>query len=166
MLLGGFLGLCALFAAVVTAVEGWQERTRARWPEVSARVERCDRATYLQKRRTRSYYVKCSIRYRVGGEELVSRVSSRSTPAPDRVIWQPEPVFDEMQEWVNRHPPGTPIAVHYDPANPRSAALVATDLPLGGPRTPDNLKLLGMATTGSVVLLAIGWMVWPRARRR
>ena len=163
LFLGGFVGLCAFFAAVLTAVEGWKERTRARWPEAIARVERCDLAIYMQKRRSRSYYVKCSIRYRVDSEEIVSHVSSASTPAPERVIWQPKPVFDEMQDWVTRHPAGTPIAVHYDPANPRSAALVATDMPLGGPRTPANLRLVAISAASCLVLLAIGRIVWPRS---
>lgn len=168
LFLGGFVGLCTLFAAVVTAVQAWQERERARWPELVARVDRCDLATYLQKRRSRSYYINCSIRYPVGSDEIVSRVSSRSTPAPDRVIWQAEPIFNEMQDWVNRHPRGTPMAVRYDPANPRRAALETTDMPLGGPQTPDNLRLVEVGTAGCLVLLAVGWIVWPRSsfRRR
>jgi hypothetical protein len=80
----------------------------------------------------------------VGGEEIVSRVHSRSTPAPRRVIWQyPPGQFQRLQEWVDAHPEGTPILVHYDPANHSKAVLVATDMPLGGPRTPGNVKLLG-----------------------
>lgn len=161
LFLGAFVGLCALFAGVVTVVQAWQERARARWPEAIARVERCDLATYMQKRRSRSYYIKCSIRYPVGGQAIVSHVSSRSTPSPDRVIWQPEPIFEEMQDWVERHPTGAPIAVHYDPANPQSSALVTTDMPLGGPRTPANLKLVALSVAGCLVLLGIGRIVWP-----
>jgi hypothetical protein len=60
-----------------------------------------------------------------------------------------------MQEWVDEHPPGTPIAVHYDPANHKKAALVTTDMPLGGPQTPDNLKLLEVTAGICALLLAI-----------
>ena len=34
------------------------------------------------------------------------------------------------------------VVVHYDPADHVKVALVATDMPLGGPRTPSNLKVL------------------------
>jgi hypothetical protein len=50
---------------------------------------------------------------------------------------------------------GTPIAVHYDPANPKKAVLVATDMPLAGPSTPNNLKLLEVTAGACVLLLAI-----------
>jgi len=36
-----FTGLCSIFAAVATAVEAWQERAQAQWPEVTARVDQC-----------------------------------------------------------------------------------------------------------------------------
>jgi hypothetical protein len=63
--------------------------------------------------------------------------------------------FELVQQWVDEHPPGTPIAVHYDPADHKKAVLVATDMPLGGPRTPDNLKLLEVTAGSCVLLLAI-----------
>lgn len=53
--------------------------------------------------------------------------------------------------------------MHYDRANHSKAILVATDMPLGGSRTPDNLKLLGIAAASCVVLLAIARITWPRS---
>ena len=166
LFLGGFVGLCTLFALVVTAAQAWQERGRARWPEVTAHVERCDLTIYSHRRKRNSYYVNCSVKYPAGGAIVVAHVSSRSTPAPSQVIWQPQPVFQQMQEWVDRHPAGTPIAVHYDPANPQSAVLVTTDMPQGGPQTPDNLRLVEVGTASCFVLLGIGWAVWPRSTSR
>ena len=58
-----------------------------------------------------------------------------------------------MHQWVASHPSGTPIVVHYDPANPNSPVLTATDMPYAGPRTPNNLKLLLIAAGASVVPL-------------
>jgi hypothetical protein len=55
-----------------------------------------------------------------------------------------------------------PIAVHYNPANPKKAVLVAMDMPRGGPHTPNNLKLLGMAAASCVTLLAIARITRPR----
>jgi len=52
----------------------------------------------------------------------VSQVYSRSMPALRRVIWQyPPQQFEMVQEWVDAHPEGTPIAVHYHPANHSNA---------------------------------------------
>ena len=155
-------GLCTVFVLVVTAAQGWQEHTRAQWPEATAQVQRCGLDIYTHK--PESYWIDCSISYRVGGEEIVSHVHSHSTPAPRRVIWQyPPGQFERLQEWVDAHPKGTPIVVHYDPANQSAAVLVATDMPLGGPRTQGNLNLLGIAALSCVVLVAIARITRPRS---
>jgi hypothetical protein len=39
MLLVVLLGLCTIFATVVTVAEAWQEHAQARWPQVTARVD-------------------------------------------------------------------------------------------------------------------------------
>jgi hypothetical protein len=36
-------------------------------------------------------------------------------------------------------------------------------MPLGGPQTPNNLKLLGFFAALCVVLLAIARIAWPRS---
>jgi hypothetical protein len=160
--LGLFAGLCTLFVLVVTAAQAWQEHAHAQWPEATAQVQRCGLDIYAHK--PEAYWIDGSVSYMVGGEEIVSHVHSRSTPAPRRVIWQHPPgQFEKLQQWVVAHPAGTPIAVHYDPANHYKAVLVATDMPLGGPRTPNNLKLLGIAAAGFVVLLVIAQITRPRS---
>jgi hypothetical protein len=68
-----------------------------------------------------------------------------------------------MQEWVDGHPEGTEIVVHYDPANHNKAVLVTTDMPLGGPRTPNNVKLLGFFAVSCAVLLTIARVARQRA---
>lgn len=166
LLLVSFLGLSAglstVFVLVVTMAQALQEHAHAQWPEATARVQRCGLDIYTHKPET--YWIDCSISYKVGGEEIVSHVHSLSTPAPRRVIWQnPPQQFERLQEWVDQHPEGTPIAVHYDPVNHNKAVLVATDMPLGGPRTPGNLKLLGVVASGFVVMLAIARITLPRS---
>ena len=163
VVLGLFAGLCSIFALVLTVAQGWQEHAQAQWPEATGLVQRCGLDIYTNK--PQAYWIDCRIRYLVGAEEIVTEVHSRSTPAPRRVIAQyPAMQFGLMQEWVDEHPPETPIAVHYDPANPRKAALVATDMPLGGPRTPNNLKLLGIAAGSCALLLAIAGITRPSSR--
>jgi len=163
-LLGLFAGLCSIFALVVTVAEGWQEHAQAQWPETTARVQRCGVDLYTH--RSEAYWINCRIRYLVGGlggdEEIVTEVHSCSTPAPRRVISQyPGMQIGLMQEWVDEHPPGTPTAVRYDPANHEKAVLVATDMPLVGPRTPNNLKLPAFFAGSCVLLLGIARMIRP-----
>lgn len=156
--LGLLAGLCTVFALVVTAAEGWVEHAQAQWPHTTARVERCGLDVYTHK--PESYWIDCSVSYTVRGEDIVAHVHSRSTPAPRRVIWESSPdQFGLMQEWVDEHPEGTEIVVHYDPANRKKAVLVRTDMPLGGPHTPNNLKLLEFFAVSCVVLLGIARVV-------
>ncbi len=153
--LGLFAGLCTIFVLVVTVAQGWQEHAQAQWPQATALVQSCGLEIYTHKPRE-AYWIDCRISYLVGAEEIVTKVHSRSTPAPRRVIsQQPALQFGLMQVWVDEHPPGTPIAVHYDPANHNRAVLVATDMPLAGPHTPDNLKLLKVTAGICALLLAI-----------
>ena len=159
--LGFLAGLCTVFALLVTAAEGWVERAQAQWPPATARIQRCGLDIYTRK--PESYWIDCSLSYTVGGEEIVAHVHSRSTPAPRRVIAQnPTEQFDLLQEWVEEHPEGTPIAVHYDHANHKKAVLVTTDMPLAGPRTQNNLKLLGFFAVSGAVLLTIARGARPR----
>jgi hypothetical protein len=158
--LGLLAGLCSMLALVVTVAEGWQEHAQAQWPEATARVLRCGVDLYTHQ--PENYWIDCRISYLVGAEEVVAEVHSRSTPAPRRVIWQyPGMQIGLMQEWVDEHPPGTPVAVHYDPAKHKKAVLVATDMPLGGLRTPGNLRLLGVAAGSCALLLAIARITRP-----
>ena len=161
VVLGLLAALCTAFALVVTVAQAWQEHAQAQWPEATARVRRCGLDIYPHK--PESYWIDCSLSYTVRGEEIVSHVHSHSTPAPRRVLAQyPARQFEQLQAWVEEHPEGTSIAVHYDPANHKEAVLVVTDMPLGGPRTPANLRLLGFFAASCVLLLAIARVARPR----
>jgi len=146
-------GLCTLFASVVTAAQAWQEHAQARWLEVTARVDRCGLDQTSSGRREK-YYIHCRLSYALGAEQNVTNIYSSNVPSPE--IWQyPPNQIGPLEHWVDEHPQGTPIVVHYDPANHRNAVLVTTDMPLGGSRTPNNLKVLGVFAATSVLLLTI-----------
>jgi hypothetical protein len=156
---GLFAALCTVFALFVTAGEGWVEHAQAQWPRATARVQRCD--VDICTHNPDTYWIDCSLSYTVRGEDVVSHVHSRSIPAPSR--WQyPTGQLEQLQGWVDEHPEGTPIVVHYDPANHKRAVLVTTDMPMGGPQTRNNLKLLGFCAVSCVVLLAIARIVRAR----
>jgi len=162
------LALCTIFAFVVTALEAWQEHAQGQWPEVPARIQKCVVSVSRRNGRRASdkrggyYYIDCRVSYLIGAEEIVTRIHSRSAPAPT-VLTRNNPwaIVDQLQLWVEQHPQGTPIAVHYNPANHRQAVQVATDMPLGGPRTPSNMRLLGIFAAASAVLLTIARIARP-----
>jgi len=160
-LLGLFAGLCTIFALIVTVAEGWQEHSQAQWPEATAHIEKCYLHQSSTGRRDR-YYIDCRLSYVVGAEEFVTKIYSGSAPSASVSQYPPNQI-GPLEDWVDAHPQGMPIAVHYNPANPKKAVLVATDMPRGGPRTPNNLKLLGIAALICVVLLTIARVGRPRS---
>jgi hypothetical protein len=152
-LMGLLAGLCTIFAFVVTAVQAWQERAQSQWPEVTARVDKCGLDQTSSGRREK-YYIHCRLSYAVGAEQNATNIYSTNVPSSE--IWQyPPNQIGPLKHWVNEHPQGTPIVVHYDPANHGEAVLVRTDMPRGGPRTPNNLKVLGVFAAACVLLLTI-----------
>jgi hypothetical protein len=157
-------GLCTMFALVVTLAQAWQEHLQARWPEVTARVDECGLDRTSSGRRDK-FYIRCRLSYAVGAEQHAANIYSIN--APSREIWQyPPNQIAPLEEWVNNHPQGTPIFVHYNPANRKKIALVETDMPRGGPRTPNNVKLLEFFGGSFLVLLTIARIARPRFFRQ
>jgi hypothetical protein len=54
------------------------------------------------------------------------------------------------------------MAVCYDPANHAKIVLAAEDMPGGGPRTANNLKLLEFLAGSFLVLMTIARIARPR----
>jgi hypothetical protein len=157
-------GLCTIFALVATAAQAWQEHAEARWPEVTARVDSCslDRTS---SNGSRKLYIHCLLSYAVGAEQNETNIYSAHVPSPE--IWQyPPNQIAPLEEWLDQHPQGTPIAVRYDPANHRKVVPVTEYMLLGGPRTPSNLKLLEVCAGIFLVLLTIARITRPRSLRR
>ena len=151
-LLGIFAGLCAVFALIVSVSDGWREHVHESWPQVTATIERCSVDPYVPLRsasRTPVWNVRCRIGYRADANQIDTSIRSRSTASG----WGGD--TDGMRQWVARHPSGSPIVVRYDPADPKIAVLTETDMPYAGPRTPNNLRLLLIASVACFALLTI-----------
>jgi len=153
--------LCTVFVAGATAAEAWQEHEQAQWPEVTAHVQKCA----MEQRRTgrrQGYRIHCRLTYLVGGEETFANIYSKSVPS--REVWQyPPDQIAPFEDWVDAHPPETPIVVHYDPAQSTRVALVTTDMPGAGPRTHSNIKLLELCAASFVVLLILARLARPQS---
>lgn len=161
MVLVLLFGLCTIFASVVTAAQAWQEHAQARWPEATASVDSCtlDRTSSNGRR---NFYIHCRLSYAVGAEQSATNIYSSNVPSPE--IWQyPPNQIGPFEDWVDGHPPGTPIIVRYDPAHPTKVVLVAANTPLGGPHTPNNVKLLEFLAGSFLVLLTIARITRPRS---
>jgi hypothetical protein len=155
-----FSGLCTIFVSVATAAQAWQEQAQTRWSEVTARVDGCGLNRTSSGRREK-FYIHCRLSYAVGAEQNVTNVYSGNVPSPE--IWQyPPNQIAPFKEWVDEHPQGTPIVVRYDPANHAKVVLVANYMPRGGPRTPNNVKLLEVCAGSFLVLLTIARITRPR----
>jgi hypothetical protein len=157
-----FSGLCTIFVSVTTTVQAWQEHAQARWPEATARVDGCG-LTRTSSNGARKVYIRCRLSYAVGAEQNTTNVYSSNVPAPE--IWQyPPNQTAPLEKWLDEHPQGTSIVVHYDPAKYAKIVLVADYMPpLGGPRTPRNLKLLEVCAGSFLVVLTIARITRPRS---
>lgn len=158
--LGLFAGLCTIFVLAVTVGQAWQEHAESHWPVATARVKECglDQSSSNQRN---LYYIDCRLAYRVDTEDVVATIFSGSAPAPD--VWQyPPNQLAPLQDWVERHPAGTPIVVQYDPGNYRKAVLLVKDMPRGEPHTPANLKLLAATATIFVLFVGIAQIARPK----
>ena len=156
-----FSGLCTIFVSVATAAQAWQEHAQARWPEVTARVDNCSLERTSSNGR-RKFHIRCRLSYAVGAEQHATNIYSGNVPAPE-VPQNPPNQIAPFEEWVDEHPQGTPIVVRYNPANHTKVVLVAANTPFGGPRTPNNVKLLGVCAGSFLVLLTIARLARPRS---
>jgi hypothetical protein len=161
MVLVVLLGLCTIFASVVTVPQAWQEHLQSRWPEVTARVDEIGLERTSSGRREK-FYIRCRLSYAVGAEQYSTDIYSSNVPSPE--IWQyPPNQIAPFDEWVNERPQGTPIMVRYDPAGRKKVVLVTANMPRGGPQMPNNVKLLEILTGSFLVVLTDARITWPRS---
>jgi hypothetical protein len=159
-----FAGLCTVFLLVATVAEAWREHVQAQWPEAMARVQRCAVEHYRESAGggSEGYFISCRVTYPADAEAITATIRSGRVLSP---AWpDPSAKIERLNDWVDAHPSGAPIAVHYNPAHHDNAVLVTTDMPLGGSRTPGNVKLMGGVAAICVALLAIVAITRPSRR--
>jgi Protein of unknown function (DUF3592) len=160
ILLAVLSGLCTIFALVTTAAQAWQEHAQEGWPKVSAQVEKIGMQRTSTRRR-QSFNIRCRLSYAIGTEQHLATIYSATVPSSEVSQYPPNQIAP-FEQWVDQHPPGTPILVRYDPANHTKVMPVSDYMPRGGPHTPNNLKLLELFGGSFVVLLLIARIIRPR----
>lgn len=152
-LLGLFAGLCTIFALVATSIGAWQEHVLQGWPAATATIQNCSLDPYLRKRVT-YWHVGCGIAYLANGEEVKSKIRSRNTSVDAQI--------QAMNLWIAQHGRGSEMIIHYDPADTKKAVLTSMDMPMAGPQTPNNLRVLLVAFVLCVVLLTVAKLLSGR----
>jgi len=158
-LLGVCLALCALVAVVKTATDAYQESKHAKWPSVLATVtQQTIQQTWSGRRNSSGthyvWHIQSELRYRVGGEELMSSVRSRVTDSTEERAM--------MRRWASQHLPGTSLLVRYDPQHHNIIVPAAGDMPESGPQTPDDMKMVLIFLLLSIALFTIGRLLQSR----
>jgi hypothetical protein len=162
-LLGWFADLCSVFALIATAGVAWREDVQASWPEVTATIEKCSvdlRSMDGRYGHNLGWWLRCQIGFRVGTDQIETKISSSHRGS------RPSFEYPElMNQWANDHPTGSAVAVRYNPTNRKAAILAREYMPNGGPRTPNNLKVLLAFSIACVSLLIIAKLFRRLAQR-
>ena len=158
-LLGLFAGLCAIFSACVTVIDWHDEATQARWPIISAVVDRADVVTSARAPKDGGGTV--SLRYRVGyeldGEQRVATLTSRSAFS--------EADAAKLQSWAAQHRKGSHIDVRVDPSQQNRATFASAEVSTVTGRTQTDLILFAVAAIACGGLLALARYLKAREDR-
>jgi hypothetical protein len=159
-LFGLFAGLCAIFAACATLYDWHQETAQARWPVVSAIV---DRADVVASRHSRSdgsatmRNLRIRIHYEQNGQTTTATLGSRTVMSDDD--------YRLLQAWTAQHRRGSQVEVRYDPSQPDRALLVSDEISPFSGRIHNDLVLLTIFAAACAGLLALAKFLRARELR-
>ncbi len=159
-LFGLFAGLCAIFAGCVALFDWHAEVIEARWPRVSAVIERAE--VIVAERGPKdggrtSWYLSARVHYEVNGSARATTVTSRSAFS--------EPEADKLQAWAEQHGNGSEVDIRYDPSRDNRAAFASAELSSVAGRTRTDLIILAVAAVACVALLALARLLGAREAR-
>ena len=158
-LFGLFAGLCAIFAGCVTVSDWYSETARARWPVVSAVVDRADvvATSRAPKDGGTVWNLRYRVRYELNGRQLIA------TPTSNSVFSEAEAA--RLQAWAAQHRKGSHIDVRYDPSQEDRAIFAAAELSFAQDRIRTDLTLFAIAAIASAGLLALAKYLRAREAR-
>jgi Protein of unknown function (DUF3592) len=143
-------GLGAILALFATVSDWRDEAAQARWPIVSASIERGEVDPHRVSQGSgggTAWQLRYRVRYEADGQERVATLSSRSEMSDE------EPAT--LRAFAAKHRRGGHIDIRYDPAQPGRAIFASADVPGAGTRAGTDFLLLAIAATASVGLLAL-----------
>lgn len=159
-LLGLFAGLCAILAGCVTLIDWYTETTQARWPVVSAIVDRAD--VVASKRGPKDgggelWSLSARVRYDVNDETYLATLTSRTAYSQEEV--------EKLQSWAEQHRKGGQIEIRYDPSRQNRAAFASAELASTAGRTRTDVTIFSIAAILSAGLLSLARALSARMAR-
>jgi hypothetical protein len=149
-LLGLLAGLCAIFATCATLIDWYDEAVQARWPMVSAVVDRSD---LVETPRTpkdgggTAWKLRYRVHYEVSGEARTVTLTSRSAFSDADAA--------KLKSWAAQHRKGHQIDIRYDPSREDRAAFASAEVSDAVNRIRNDLVLIAIAAIASAGLLAL-----------
>lgn len=157
-LFGLFAGICAAFAALVTVADWYDETTQARWPVVSATVERADVAVSRHRKRDGGGKLwKCTSGTTPTGEGRTATLISRTVYSEEQA--------ETLRSWAAKYRKGSHVEIRYDPSRQDRAVATSSEGPLAANRTRTDLILLVFAAIASAALLKLAKVLRARQAR-
>jgi hypothetical protein len=158
-LLGLFAGLCSIFAGCVTLSDWYDEATQARWPLVSAIVDRADvvASARVPKDGGTLWNLRARARFEVNGETRTATLTSRTGFSEQDAAC--------LESWAEELRKGGQIDVRYDPSRQDRAVFASADLSPAAGRLHTDLVIFAVATIASGVLLAMAKYLTAREAR-
>lgn len=159
-LFGLFAGLCAIFAGCVTVSDWYYETAQARWPVVSAVVERADVVATSRAPKDGGgtvWNLRYRVRYELNGKQLIA------TPTSNSVFSEAEAA--KLQAWAAQHRKGSHIDVRYDPSRESRAVFASAELSFAQDRIRNDLTLFAIAAIACAGLLALAKYLRAREAR-
>jgi len=151
-----FAGLCAIFSSIVTVMDWRDETAQARWPVISAKIERGEVSTYQRKENGGlAWQLRYSLSYELGGQEHKATLHSSSATSIE--------LKNRFDAWARQHRKGSRIDIRYDPAQPSHVVFAATDVPNAGPRAASDLYLASMFAVACLGLWVLAKFLRARA---
>jgi hypothetical protein len=159
-LLGLFAGLCALFAGCVT-LSDWQDETaQARWPVVSAAVDRADIVTSMRAPKDGGGKAwKLSVRM-----SFDANWGTRTATLFSRTVYS-ESEAAGLRDWAERHRKGSHIDIRSNPSQPDRAVFASTEAGFDSDRTRTDLILFTIAAIACAGLLSLARFFRAREAR-
>ena len=159
-LLGLFAGLCAIFAGCVTLSDWYDETAQARWPVVSATVDRADIVTSMRAPKDGGGKTwKLSVRM-----SFEANWGTRTATLFSRTVYS-ESEAARLHAWAARHRKGSHIDLRYDPSQPNRAVFASPEPGFTSDRTRTDLILFTIAAIACAGLLSLARYLRAREAR-
>jgi len=158
-LVGLFAGLCALFAACATIVDWYDETTQARWPIVSAIVDRADIAVSYRAPRDgggKLWQLSARVRYEANGKARLAVLNSRAAGSEEEAA--------QFASWAAQNR-GNHIDLRYDPSRPGRVVLASPEGPFATEKMRTDFFLLMLAAIASVAFSGLARIFRAREAR-